>query len=119
MQSRIPVSSSMESDRPSPREVANLIQQVKSEGVPAIFGSEVFPSKVLEQIGREAKVRYIDALRDDELPGKPGDRLHSYFGLMIEDVTTMVSALGGDPTPLGRVDPANIPGLDTNVNQSR
>lgn len=104
---------------PSPKEVANLIQQVKTESVPAIFGSEVFPSKVLEQIGREAKVRYIDTLRDDELPGKPGDRLHSYFGLMIEDVTTIVNALGGDPLPLERVDPANIPGPDTNVDQSK
>src|SRR5207248_1118520 len=35
---------------PSPREVADLIDQVKREQVPAIFGSEVFPSKVLEQI---------------------------------------------------------------------
>ena len=39
---------------PTPREVAELIEQVEAEGVPAIFGSEVFPSPVLEQIGREA-----------------------------------------------------------------
>jgi zinc/manganese transport system substrate-binding protein len=34
---------------PSPREVARVIRQLKREKVPAIFGSEVFPSKVLNQ----------------------------------------------------------------------
>ena len=41
-------------------------------GVPAIFGSEVFRSPVLQQIGREAGVTYVDELRDDDLPGRPG-----------------------------------------------
>jgi len=50
--------------------------------VPAIFGSEVFPSPVLEQIGREAGVKYVDVLRDDDLPGAPGDPEHSWMGLM-------------------------------------
>ncbi len=104
---------------PSAKEVADLINQIRAEGVPAIFGSEVFPSKVLEQIGREAHVRYIDTLRDDELPGQHGERIHSYFGLMIEDVTTMVSALGGDPSPMQAMDPSNIPGPDSSVNQSK
>ena len=56
---------------PSPREVAALIDQIKANGVPAIFGSEVFPSPVLEQIGRETGVRYFDTLRDDDPPGEP------------------------------------------------
>ena len=51
--------------------------------MPAIFGSEVFPSPVLEQIGREAGVEYVDVLRDDDLPGEPGDAEHSWLGLML------------------------------------
>ena len=31
-----------------------LIDQIKAEHVPAVFGSEVFPSTVLEQIAKEA-----------------------------------------------------------------
>jgi ABC-type Zn uptake system ZnuABC Zn-binding protein ZnuA len=104
---------------PSARDVARLIEQVRAEGVPAIFGSEVFPSKVLEQIGREAKVRYIDTLRDDELPGNRGERNHSYFGLMLDNVTIITSALGGDPTPLLHVDPSNIAGSDVGVDQRK
>ncbi len=85
---------------PTPREVARLIEQVKAEGVPAIFGSEVFPSPVLAQIGRAAGVAYVDVLRDDDLPGRPGDPEHSWLGLMRFDYLTIVRSLGGDPSAL-------------------
>jgi ABC-type Zn uptake system ZnuABC Zn-binding protein ZnuA len=85
---------------PSPKEVADLIDQVKDSKVPAIFGSEVFPSPVLAQIGKEAGVKYVDVLRDDDLPGAPGDPEHSWIGLMRFDYITMVEALGGDATAL-------------------
>jgi ABC-type Zn uptake system ZnuABC Zn-binding protein ZnuA len=88
---------------PSPREVADLIAQVRDAGVPAIFGSEVFPSPVLERIGDEAGVRYVDVLRDDDLPGEPGDEEHSWLGLMRFDLITMVEALGGDASALEAV----------------
>ncbi len=88
---------------PSAREVAGLISQVRDAGVPAIFGSEVFPSPVLEQVGAEAGVRYVDVLRDDDLPGEPGDAEHSWLGLMRFDYITMVEALGGDATALEAV----------------
>ena len=48
----------------------------------------------------EAGVRYVDQLRDDDLPGAPGDRSHSWLGLMKFDYVTMVSNLGGDASTL-------------------
>ncbi len=75
--------------------------------MPAIFGSEVFPSRVLEQIGREAGVRYFDELRDDDLPGAETAPEHSYFGMLQFDVQLMAEALGGDPSPLNSFDPRN------------
>jgi len=95
---------------PSPKEVMRLIDQIRKEKVPAVFGSEVFPSPVLEQIAREAKSRYIDKLRDDELPGKPGDSQHSYIGMMVENMTIMFEALGGSADTLKKVDPAPVAG---------
>jgi manganese/iron transport system substrate-binding protein len=95
---------------PSPREVVRLIEQIRKEKVPAVFGSEVFPSPVLEQIAREAKSRYIDKLRDDELPGKPGDPHHSYVGMMIDNMTIMFEALGGSTEALKKIDPAPVAG---------
>jgi ABC-type Zn uptake system ZnuABC Zn-binding protein ZnuA len=93
---------------PTPAEVADLIDQVKAEGVPAIFGSEVFPSPVLEQIGKEAGVEYVDDLRDDDLPGEPGDEEHSWLGLMRFDYITMTEALGGDASALKKVELRNV-----------
>jgi ABC-type Zn uptake system ZnuABC Zn-binding protein ZnuA len=80
---------------PSPAEVARLIDQIKAEKVPAIFGSEVFPSPVLEQIARESGAKFIDALRDDEPPGDPGTPEHTYLGMLKNDMVVMIEALGG------------------------
>ena len=96
-------------EEPTPREVAGLIQQVRQVGVPAIFGSEVFPSKGLAQIGTEAGVRYVDTLRDDDLPGRPGEPDHSWLGLMKFDFVTMGESLGGDASAIKAVQPAGGP----------
>lgn len=90
-------------EEPSPKDIAALIDQVKSKKVKAVFGSEVFPSPVLEQIGKETGVRYIDVLRDDDLPGEPGDAEHSWVGLMKFNYITIVEALGGDASALKAV----------------
>jgi ABC-type Zn uptake system ZnuABC Zn-binding protein ZnuA len=82
---------------PSPREVARLVDQLRREKVPAVFGSEVFPSKVLHKIASEAGVRYVTTLRDDVLPGAPGEPDHSYMGMMRHNVMAMLEALGGTP----------------------
>jgi manganese/iron transport system substrate-binding protein len=104
---------------PSAREVAALIGQVRQANVPAIFGSEVFPSPVLERIGQEAGVKYVDTLRDDDLPGAPGEPRHSYLGLMVEDVRIMAETLGGDPSLIADFDPSNVPGIDAAVKQAQ
>ena len=93
---------------PTPKEVAALISQIKQQKVPAIFGSEVFPSPVLAQIGKEAGVKYVDKLRDDDLPGGPGDPDHSYLGLMKADFVTMVTNLRGDPAGLAAFDDSDV-----------
>ena len=93
---------------PSAREVASLIDQVRENNVPAIFGSEVFPSPVLEQIAREGGAEFVDQLRDDDLPGGPGDPEHTYMGLILEDVRIITTALGGDPAALEGYDPGQV-----------
>lgn len=101
---------------PTPAEVAALIDQVKSQKVPTIFGSEVFPSKVLEEIGRATGAKYEASLRDDDLPGAPGETDHSWLGLMKYDYITMIHGLGGTTknleavsTATGLIDSAKYP----------
>jgi ABC-type Zn uptake system ZnuABC Zn-binding protein ZnuA len=83
---------------PSPQDVARLIEQIRAEHVPAVFGSEVFPSPVLEQIARESGATFVDELRDDEPPGAPQSAEHTYLGMLKKDMQVMIGALAGDPT---------------------
>ena len=104
---------------PSARDVADIITQIKAEKVPAIFGSEVFPSPILEQIAKESGAQYVDDLRDDDLPGAPGEAKHSYLGLMVNNMVVMAQALGGDPSLIENFDTSNVPGADGGVLQNQ
>ena len=85
---------------PSPQDVVELINQVKAEKVTTIFGSEVFPSSVLKEVADATGARFESSLRDDDLPGQPGDAEHSWLGLMRYDYVTMITGLGGTATNL-------------------
>ena len=90
---------------PSPKEVAALIDQIKAGHIPAVFGSEVFPSDVLQQIASESGAVYIDKLRDDDPPGDPGAPEHTYIGMMLKNMQLMVPALGGNIDSLAGIEP--------------
>lgn len=85
---------------PSAEEIRRMIDQIRAEAVPAFFGSEVFPSEVLNAIAQETGAQYHSDLSDEELPGTPGTAEHSYEGMMIRNVRLITSALGGDATLL-------------------
>jgi ABC-type Zn uptake system ZnuABC Zn-binding protein ZnuA len=91
--------------QPTPREVASLINQIRAENVPAIFGSEVFPTEVVDQIAKEANVKIVGTLSDDDLPGDPGDPQNSYVGMMLENMKNMLLPLGGNVSALSEVSP--------------
>ena len=93
---------------PQPKEIARLIDQVRERDVPVVFGSEVFPSAVLAQIAAETGARYEETLRDDDLPGAPGDPEHSWLGLMRYDYVTMIEGLGGTADALTALDVSDV-----------
>lgn len=88
---------------PSAQEIADIIDQIKAEAIPAIFGSEVYPSDVLQQIANETDAQYVDDLRDDDLPGEPGDDRHTYIGMMVQNMQIMLEALGGNADAMAEV----------------
>jgi ABC-type Zn uptake system ZnuABC Zn-binding protein ZnuA len=92
---------------PTPREVARIIDQIRSEKVPAIFASEVFPTQIVNQIAKEGGVRIVETLSDDDLPGNPGDPEHSYVGMMLQNMENMLTPLGGNITALNNIDPTD------------
>jgi manganese/iron transport system substrate-binding protein len=78
---------------PSASELARMVKQIKDEKVSAFFGSEVFPSDVLEALQTETGARYIPDLADDRLPGKLGDEYHSYIGMMRANLSLLLEGL--------------------------
>ena len=101
---------------PSAKDISKLIDQIKKVGVPAIFGSEVYPSKVEEQIAREAGVKTANTA-DDELPGEGSANAvdnknpqHTYIGMMANNLRIIASGLGGKPELVDRITTANVVG---------
>jgi ABC-type Zn uptake system ZnuABC Zn-binding protein ZnuA len=94
---------------PSPKDIADLINQVRIEQIPAIFASEVFPTNIIDQIAKEGNVTIVETLSDDNLPGNTGDNNHSYVGMMLENMKNMIVPLGGNIDSLKDISPQNIP----------
>ena len=93
---------------PSPLDIAKLIDQIKNEKVPAIFTSEVFSNKIVDQIAKESNVSIVETLRDDVVPGNAEDNNHIYVGMMIEEKKNIIIALGGNNMILKVLDFVNI-----------
>ena len=103
-------------NEPSAQDVVTLIDQIRETKVPAIFGSEVFPSKVEEQIAREAKVKTANT-SDDDLPGEGSANAmentnpqHTYIGMMAENLRILAENLGGNPDLVNSLNTANVVG---------
>jgi manganese/iron transport system substrate-binding protein len=80
---------------PSAAEVAKMADQIRAEKVPAFFGSEVFPSDVMETLERESGSRYVPGLADDALPGSPGEVNHTYAAMMMANIELIMAGLSG------------------------
>lgn len=91
-------------DEPSASDVRRVVDQIRAVGVPVVFGSEVFPSGVLEAVAEETGVRFVGNLSDDALPGRPGAPGHSYVGMMVRNARIIVAGLGGETAALDRLD---------------
>lgn len=85
---------------PSAAEVREVIDLLRETGAPALFGSEEFPSGVLETIAAETGAEYVGELTDDSLPGQPGDAEHRYQEMMRRNAVRIVDGLGGDVSTL-------------------
>jgi zinc/manganese transport system substrate-binding protein len=79
---------------PSAGELAELVEQIRASGVPAIFAENVSNPALMETIAREAGVELAPTLFTDAL-GEPGSEGATYLEMVRFNVTTIVSALAG------------------------
>ncbi len=74
---------------PSPQEVAQLVERIRAEQVPAIFVEPQFNPKLAETIAQEAGVRVLELYSDAAPVGL------DYLGMMRQNVTNVVEGLRG------------------------
>jgi zinc/manganese transport system substrate-binding protein len=79
---------------PSAGQVAELVSEIKSEQVPAIFAENVSNPRLMNQIASAAGVRLVADLYTDALSAS-GTEGESYVSMMRHNVTRIVGALRG------------------------
>ena len=75
---------------PSAREIAALIDAIRTSGVTTVFSEVQFPSKVLTSIAAETGATVLANLYSDALGAAPGD---SYVGAMRANATAIATSM--------------------------
>lgn len=75
---------------PSSRQVADLVNKIRDQHVPAIFVEPQFNPKLGDTIAKEANVKVYETYTDTLVNNPSGD---SYISMMRTDIDTMVKAL--------------------------
>lgn len=76
---------------PSAKEYAELVNLIRTQNVPAVFGEAGFNPKLAQQLASETGVKFIDSLHDDTLGDTPDT--NSYIAMMKSNTNAIVSAL--------------------------
>ena len=82
----------------SQRDVVNIIETVRSRHVPTIFIESSINPALIEQVASETGVKTAGPLYSDSL-GLPGSGAETYEGMIVENITQIVSGLGGEVAP--------------------
>ncbi|WP_448562628.1 metal ABC transporter solute-binding protein, Zn/Mn family [Trichothermofontia sp.] len=85
--------------KPSPAHLANLVEQVKSLGVPAIFAESTSNPEVMATIAREAGVKLAQPPLLVEGPTGPGTAVATTQQMLVHNTCTIVNNLGGRCQP--------------------
>ncbi len=107
----IPVSGALQGvsteEQATPKRVADLVNSIKTEGVPIIFAELTINPKLINAVAREANVKvaehplYADGLGEI---GSDGDTYQKFF---IANTKTIVEGLGGRFTPFNATSATN------------
>lgn len=81
-----------EASDPSAQQIAQVVSEIESSGVPVIFLENIQNPKLMNQIAAEARVQVGPPLYSDAL-GQPGTAADTYLKMMHYNVETLVKAL--------------------------
>lgn len=77
---------------PSAQQIAELVQQIRAQGVTAIFTENTVNPRLAEQVANEAGIRVVTSLYTDAL-GEPGSDGDTYIKMMRSNVQQIVEVL--------------------------
>lgn len=80
------------SAEPAAAEIADLLDVIEREHVPAIFAENTANPELVEELAAQADIRIVDDLYTDGL-GDPGSGADTYLGLLRTDTILIVEAL--------------------------
>ncbi|EKU99896.1 ABC-type metal ion transport system, periplasmic component/surface adhesin [Leptolyngbya sp. PCC 7375] len=80
---------------PSASRVADLVDDVKTLGVPAIFAETTSNTQLIETLAKNANVKVAPNPLFVEGPGGPGTRAETMQAMLVSNTCTVVNALGG------------------------
>jgi ABC-type Zn uptake system ZnuABC Zn-binding protein ZnuA len=84
---------STEASDPSAGEVAELVEEIRASGVPAVFAENISNPALMRRIADEAGVELAPTLYTDAL-GEPGSSGDTYLKMVRYNTTTIAEALG-------------------------
>ncbi|MBI3601998.1 MAG: zinc ABC transporter substrate-binding protein [Candidatus Omnitrophica bacterium] len=85
-------SATTEAEDPSARDIAHLIDKIKTSGVPVVFAENIHNSQLLASIAREAHVQLAPPLYTDALGSQPS-QADTYIKMMRYNIETIVRML--------------------------
>jgi len=77
---------------PSAQQIAELVERIREENVPAVFTENTVNARLAEQIADEAGVNVVTTLYTDAL-GEPGSDADTYITMVRYDAEQIVNAL--------------------------
>ncbi|HEY9663958.1 MAG TPA: metal ABC transporter substrate-binding protein, partial [Allocoleopsis sp.] len=82
-------------ERPSATHLAELVEMVKRENVPAIFAEKTTNPQWMETLSKDANVQVADRPLSVESPTGEGTDIPDYQAMLTTNTCTIVNALGG------------------------
>ncbi|MGI8650965.1 MAG: metal ABC transporter solute-binding protein, Zn/Mn family, partial [Rubrobacter sp.] len=79
---------------PAAGETAELVEEIRASGVPAIFTENISNPALMEQIARESDVELAPTLYTDAL-GEAGTEGDTYIDMMNYNIDVITKSLGG------------------------
>lgn len=89
---------------PMATQMSALADDMASREIKTIFGSVEFPSEAPKELAKAVGADASLSLRDDDIPGTPGEATHTWAELLRYDMSTIVKGLGGTPSNIDKVD---------------